>query len=275
MPHTNLQKSADANKNDAVPKEVLNPNEAAKMYTFRMYPPSHELADFVDYYWIMRWDFAGRPPFLAEVIPSPYTNLTFMPEGARITGVTTGKYTYELKDKGAIIGAKFKPGGLHVFFGKSVHELTDTVVPASSVFSDADDAYSDAMLNLPNAEAVARVEALLKAASPKTDKHLSLITRILTYLEANERPTLATIVQEFNVSERRLQEIFREYVGVGLKWIMLRARLIKAVELAAALKHANWTIIAQDLGYSDQSHFINDFKRVIGKTPAQYTTEIQ
>lgn len=53
---------------------------------------------------------------------------------------------------------------------------------------------------------------------------------------------------------RRLQEIFREHVGGGIKWIILRARLIKLQRLLRL--------------------FINNFKRIIGKTPAQYAAEI-
>lgn len=273
MQSLDLQKSAENHQNDPVPKEVLNPHQTAKLYTFQTHKPSNSLATFVDYYWIMRWDLTGQPPFVAEVIPSPYTNLTFMPEGARITGVTTGKYTYKLKGKGAIVGVKFKPGGLHAFYKKSLHELTDTFKPATVVFPEVDEVYNEAILGQSDSEAVAAIETLLSAKSPKTDKNLELVTNILNYLDTADDSSLASVVAYSTLSERRLQEIFRSYVGVGLKWIILRARLITAADLAATLKNPNWTSIAHDLGYVDQSHFINDFKRIIGKTPAQYTSE--
>lgn len=258
-----------------MPKEVLNPGQTAKQYTFHTFAPSKQLAPFVDYYWIMRWDLHNTTPFTAEIIPSPYTNLTFMPEGARITGVTTGKYTYELKGQGSIVGAKFKPGGLRSFCTKSMHKLTDTFVPASEFFPEVNAALNEQILALSDMAAVARIEELLRIKHPTVDKNLGLVGDILKYLEVTDQPTLSSVVDYFKLSERRLQEIFREYVGVGIKWIILRARLIKAAELAATLQHPNWTLIAQDLGYSDQSHPINDFKRVVGKTPAQYAAEIR
>lgn len=269
----NLQKSAEHRKNDETPKEVLNPRQTAQHYTFHTYLASEALVPFVDYYWIMRWDLTHRPPFIAEVVPSPYTNLTFMPEGARITGVTTGKYTYELKNEGAIVGVKFKPGGLHAFAHKSLHEITDTFIPASEVFAAIDEPYNKQMLKLSDKEAVATIERLLLAKQPIADKKLELVTLALAYLESAEHPTLSSVSAHAGLSERRLQEIFRDCVGVGVKWIILRARLLKAVELAGAHKNRNWTAIAHNLGYGDQSHFINDFKRVIGKTPAQYAAD--
>lgn len=274
MPKKELQKSAELQNTQPLPKEVLNPLQTAKLYTFHTFKPSDTLAAFVDYYWIMRWDLTDRPPFIAEVIPSPYTNLTFMPEGARVTGVTTGKYTYELKGQGAIIGAKFKPGGLYAFIPKNMHELTNTFVPAKQFFTKIDATYNEAILTMPDKKAVHQLESLLLTQKPKVSKNLTLVTNTLEYIESTSQPRLPQVIEHSGLSERRLQEIFREHVGVGLKWVVLRARLIKAAELAATAKNPNWTTVAQDLGYADQSHFINDFKRVIGKTPAQYAAEI-
>lgn len=269
-----MEKSAENITNDLPPKEVLKPRQTAQLYDFHIYQPSVGLAPFVDYYWIMRWDLTGQTPFIAEVIPSPYTNLTFMPEGARLTGVTTGKYEYALKGQGTIIGVKFKPGGLHAFYGKPLFELTDTFVPGIQLFPEATEAYNATILSLDDKKAVTRIEKLLQSKKPKLNKNLELVTNILHYLSTENQSSLSSAIPHSGLSERRLQEIFREHVGVGIKWIILRARLIKAAEIAATLKNPNWTSIAHDLGYGDQSHFINDFKRIIGKTPAQYAAEI-
>jgi AraC-like DNA-binding protein len=34
----------------------------------------------------------------------------------------------------------------------------------------------------------------------------------------------------------------------------------------------DWTAIATDFGYSDQPHFIKDFKSIVGLSPRQYIT---
>lgn len=265
-----MQKNAVAKNADSpIPKEVLNPVKTAEKYTFRLYPPCEQLSPYVDYYWIMRWDMTGQKPFKAEVVPSPYTNLTFMPEGPRITGVTTGKYTYSLSGTGAIVGAKFKPGGLYPFYHRSLQTLTDTHIDASSVFSQVKPNTNAKMLKLSDKAVVAELEKLLLAANPATDRNLKLIADIMTYLETESQPTVAEISAKFALSARRLQEIFQHYVGVGLKHIILRARLIRAATLAGQ-QSTKWTEVAIELGYSDQSHFINDFKRIVGTTPREY-----
>lgn len=274
MKNIELGKSAENIRSISIPKEVLNPLEASRRYTFRTYPASTALEPFIEYYWIMRWDLTTQPPFIAEVVPSPYTNLTFMREGARVTGVTTGKYTYKLNGHGAIVGVKFRPGGLYPFLKSDVHKLTNVFIPAVLVFPEIDTAYNHNILKSSDKKAVEVVKKLLLSKQPKADKNLKIIADILEYIAIARQPSLPDIIQLSGLSERRLQEIFRCQVGVGIKWIILRARLIKTVELAAISENPNWATIAQELGYSDQSHFINDFKRVVGKTPKQYAAKI-
>lgn len=276
MTRLRLQKSAPLETSDSLPKEILNPLKAAEQYDLRMYSPCADLADFVDEYWILRWDLRGKQPFTCEVIPSPYINLTFMSEGARITGVTTGKYSYEVSGIGKIIGAKFKPGGFRPFWRDSVHELTDTTAPALRIFSEIDDVYNNAMLAMTSDKAtIEQFEKLLLAYSPTPDKNIDLIENIIQSLDIDDCITVQSVARKFGVSERYLQELFRTYVGVGIKWIISRVRLQKAAGLAAKLESPNWAEVATQLGYNDQSHFVNDFKKIIGKPPAQYATIVR
>ena len=75
-------------------------------------------------------------------------------------------------------------------------------------------------------------------------------------------------------SKRTLERLFREYVGVGPKWVIQRYRLHDAAEHAATGKACDWADVAARLGYADQAHFIRDFKRFVGQSPAQYSATI-
>jgi AraC-like DNA-binding protein len=73
-------------------------------------------------------------------------------------------------------------------------------------------------------------------------------------------------------SPRALQRLFREYVGVTPKWVLRRLRLQEAAERMAG-GAGDWAALAVDLGYFDQAHFINDFRRVVGRSPAEYAAQ--
>ena len=72
------------------------------------------------------------------------------------------------------------------------------------------------------------------------------------------------------MSERSLQQLFQIYVGVGIKWVVMRARFLEVTKYARAQAKPDWATIALDFGYSDQPHFIKDFKKIVGFSPQQY-----
>lgn len=61
-----------------------------------------------------------------------------------------------------------------------------------------------------------------------------------------------------------------KFAGVGIKWVLIRQRLLEATKRIRLDSRPEWSVIAYDLGYSSQSHFIADLKKVTGMTPAQY-----
>lgn len=77
------------------------------------------------------------------------------------------------------------------------------------------------------------------------------------------------------MSLRQLQRLFREYVGVSPKWVIQRYRLLDAAERVAAGTTIDWADLSLDLGYADQAHFIRDFKKLVGRSPAEYARSVR
>lgn len=254
---------------DHSPFRVLHPQEAERYYDHALYDVEGALSHVAQLSWTMRWELPPGTAFPARVVPSAYTNLTCMPEGARVTGVTTGLYDYELRGAGAIVGVMFRPGGLAAFYDDP-RSLVDTHVPAERLFPAVDEEFNRQVMASSDEAALKRMHGQLLALMPPPDPNIELINEIIERSRTVEGATVRSIAGEFAMSERKLQSLFERYVGVGLKWIMLRDRLQRATLLADTLAAPNWTQIAYDLGYGDQSHFINDFKRIVGMTPRQY-----
>ena len=104
---------------------------------------------------------------------------------------------------------------------------------------------------------------------------MELINQIIDYIIANrEIIRVDDVVSQLNISKRTLQRMFRQYVGVSPKWVIKRYRLHEAAKQVADGGVVNWSKLALDLGYFDQTHFIKDFKRIVGKSPAGYTISI-
>lgn len=72
-----------------------------------------------------------------------------------------------------------------------------------------------------------------------------------------------------------MERLFREYVGVGPKWVIQRYPLHDAAEHAAVGKACDRADHAARLGYADKAHFIRDFRRFVGQSPKRYAAMVQ
>ena len=74
------------------------------------------------------------------------------------------------------------------------------------------------------------------------------------------------MAREVGLTERSLQRLVEQRLGLGPKWLVQRRRLHDAVE---ALKAGTTGLadMAATLGYTDQAHFTHDFRTVTGMTP--------
>lgn len=253
------------------PRGILKPKAAQAKYLLTQHKPSADLAPFIEHFWIVRWDIADTPDFTTEILPNPSVNATITSDSCDITGVHTGKFTYTLRGSGVVLGAKFLPGGFYPIYKKPVDKLTNAVIPMSQVWSATRIKKIVAQLDQPDAILVAEFEKLLRSKKPTADPATEAVNFIIK--QATEDSTIRTIqdaARVFETSERTLQHTFQRYVGVGLKWIINRYRL---QDVARAIDNGNtaWADLAQSYGFADQSHFIKDFKKVMGETPAQYS----
>ena len=116
---------------------VLHAAAAATRFTLGRYPPPADLAPFVDFCWVIRWDLRGEAAHEQAILPHPNVNLAFEPAGASVYGVDTKIFTRCLSGEGKALGVRFRPGGLRPFYSQPISGLNDRVVPADGLFGPA------------------------------------------------------------------------------------------------------------------------------------------
>lgn len=251
-------------------KGVLHAHDALKAYSLKRYYPSPELAHFVEHYWIARWDLPKGETYDSQILPHPSVNIAITEHDDTITGTVTGVFHYPLTGRGVVLGVKFLPGGFYPFFKKPIERLTNQQVPLKTVFQAARIKKIRSMLNESDAALIAETEKMLLTKKPEQDGAIAVIGDIIENVKHDPSVRqVAPLIEQYGASERTLQYAFKNYVGIGLKWIILRYRL---QDVADAIDNGrdDWPAIAQEFGFADQSHLIRDFKKVLGETPAQY-----
>ncbi|MGW4352588.1 AraC family transcriptional regulator [Nocardia sp. NPDC004582] len=258
-------------------KGILRPRQQNAANNHARLPAGERVSRYVEWYWAVRWDRRGEPPFYAEVLPYPCVNLTFERThertGAFVTGVWTTKYVRELAGAGETFGVKFRAGGFGAFTGLDVGALSDTSVPAAEIFPAAD-ALAEAVLATEDA-LIRRdlIEDFLVTAQGEEGDQ-SAYRQVLLIIEAMEHDRDLTrvdqVTERFGIPIRTLQRLFRRYVGGSPKWVLRRYRLQDGAHLLAEGRTSDLAALALDLGYFDQAHFSNEFAKEIGMAPLEY-----
>jgi AraC-like DNA-binding protein len=254
-------------------KGILDPHRYAKQVDLRCYEPSPVLAPFVELYFVARWRRPGQAEYEAtDILTSPVTNIFFTAQGAFCSGITGGIRRFCIGESGVYAGVKCRPGGFHAFWPQTLATLTNKTLPAQAVFPQVTAAFTSNLLAQTDDQQVVRdLETLLQASHPQADPKIERIGRIIAAIEAEgQNYTVSSLAAKLHMSERSLQQLFHEYIGVGAKWAIMRSRLLQTIQYALLPEKPNWTNIALELNYSTQSHFTNDFKRLLGLSPSEY-----
>jgi AraC-like DNA-binding protein len=266
-----LQKSAD----NYEPRGRLDPVGFERHVSFRTFLPPADLAPFIEHFWTIRWDQVDNTYYSEEVMHRPYVDVFVSLQQSGIQGTFRGKRTYVAAGSGKIVGIRFRPGAFHAFWGGALADLQDQFIDLQQLFPQTDSRYIEHVLTLDDQAAIHELVKLVQAKHPQPDANIELVNEIITAIETDEcLQTVTAVAKAFGRSERWLQQLFRDYVGIGLKWLLQRDKLLAAAQQIRESDEPNWAAIAYDLGYSSQQHFVTAFKQVLGKTPLQYKKEL-
>ncbi|MBB3674438.1 AraC-like DNA-binding protein [Modestobacter versicolor] len=255
------------------PRGILHARAAADAFALGRYPPSAELAPFVEYLWSVQWDRTGRPAHVQRILPNPSVHLSFEPALSRVTGLSRRRaaFEYRLTGAGRVIGVRFRPGGARPWLAGPVSALTDREAPVRELAELDAAALSAAVQDAPDAAAAAAlVDAALVPLRPAPDPTVDRVAGLVEQVQHDPSIRRAADLAELaGLGVRSLQRLCAEWVGVGPTWLVRCARLHEAAARASGGPVA-WAALATELGYADQSHLVRDFARVVGEPPARY-----
>ncbi len=263
--------SADAPT--ASTRGVLEPAAARAAFVLERHAPHPDLADRIERHWVTRWDLCGRPEHVQRVLPHPCVNLVAYDGIVRVHGVPAGVDARRLGGAGCAIGTKFRPGAFAAWSRVAPPALRGAVLTLEEALGpDGRRLEAEILAAVPDAAAVTdAVTAFLRARAPAADPAYVLLRAVVADMLARPPETrVGAIARDHGVSERTLQRLFRDLVGVGPKWVLRRHRLHEATERIAADPDADLAGLAHALGYADQAHLTGDFRAQVGVTPAAY-----
>lgn len=101
-------------------------------------------------------------------------------------------------------------------------------------------------------------------------RHKAVDWALARFAQVPHVDTLERVTECLSLSPRRFIELFSEETGLTPKLFCRVLRFQSAIHSVQAGGTVNWSAVAADCGYFDQSHFIHDFKSFTGLSPSQH-----
>ncbi len=242
------------------------------------YPAAPALADLVRHFWIPVWRLPAGEIRTQRVLQYPVCNIVIAQDYARFYGPNSGLSTVDLSGAGWAVGVMLQPAAGRILWDRPVATITDGNVPVEQLTTvdgaSLRDLVRNAMADDPGNEtshrlAIATIENALEPLLP-VDEEGKRVNRLVEMVETD--PTIVRVEQlatELGTTERSLQRLTKDRLGLTPKWLIQRRRLHDAV---SGIKTGPTSLadLAYTLGYADQAHFTRDFTKATGMTPSQY-----
>jgi AraC-like DNA-binding protein len=254
------------------PRGVLHQRLEHGQFQHARRAPSSALAELIEHYWYVSWELQGLPAQQQETLPHPNVQFVVERGATAIYGVHTGRFVRVLEGQGRVFGIKFRAGGFFPFYGAPVSTLMDRSLDPSRLFGDDATRFETAVFASEDVDAMsAAAEKLLLAHQPSHDPNVARVSTLVANIAKDQSLTsVELLTQRAGLDKRALQRLFKRYVGVSPKRVISRYRLHEAIAQLQSGTAAAWAELAQQLGYFDQAHFIRDFRKLVGRSPAQY-----
>jgi AraC-like DNA-binding protein len=263
----------------------MQPSTAFEFFSAAPSPP---LAAFVECIWAVR----GTAPYRrSSVLPNgalqlmvnfglPHRVIGFGASRADrtyrdawIAGLQDAPLAIESPAATDLVAIRFRPGGAHAFLPMPVAELTNAVQEGDAVIGSA-------LVTLREELALAKTRAgqvqaaerwLMARFRPREHDH-RLLAHATALLDAPRRgcrtASVADVCEQLGLSNRHLVHLFHRDVGLTPKTYARVQRFHAA--LARLPRAASRAALALELGYADQAHFTNEFRRFAGVSPGTF-----
>jgi AraC-like DNA-binding protein len=241
--------------------------------TYRESPPSPYLQGLVAAYWGVD-SAADGGLSTRSILPDGCADLICDFSGGQPqmhwVGTMTHAIQVQVGGRQDLFGIRFAPGGLFPLLGAPLSLLTDdrvafAALPASLWRPPLDGWHADPDF----AARCSRADASLLAVLPRLQPGgiASLLQRLPLQSALPASP--AALADDMGVGLRTLQRRFLDHLGVSPRQHLRYLRFERARQLLLQHNH-RFADVAVIAGYSDQAHFVREFRRFSGVTPGRW-----
>lgn len=197
--------------------------------------------------------------------------------GALVSGPYNGFFVTDRAEEASVMGAHFRPGGAFPFLGLSAHELANTHLDLGTIWGRRAEEIRERLAVAPSSGHRFRLleNGLLSKLRRPLEHHPAVSLALDGLGLDTSRAVVRKLAREAGVSDHRFIDVFRSEVGLHPKLFHRVLRFQRALIKVHRLPEPEWSQLALEDGYFDQSHLIRDFLEFSGFSPADYLRRLK
>ena len=261
--------------------------------TYHISKPSACLSQFVKNYWAIENCVTSGSQHIQRIVPNGLMELMFylgdkpksldekkqLSEHTILSGQQKGYHDIAVSGHLSLFSISFQPCAARLFFAIPSIEIFDQSIPLKYLLKDK---VTELEYKLYESETfedkVLVIEKFLMNQLRKSTKEYEInriINSVTLINKAKGIIDIETLSASACLSRKQYERTFAEYIGSSPKQFLRTIRFQNSLHEKQRNKNINLTELAYNCGYYDQSHMINDYKLLSGKTPGQYFSECE
>jgi AraC-like DNA-binding protein len=250
-----------------------------------------DLQPYLDSFWFMESDGApneispfqyclanGSAEMIIHVAP-PFTHSGYMngrlrdfPE-AFLGGIHVEPVLFQIAGNTGMFGISCKPEAIYSLFKKPISELVDDFAEMRAFFGKGIGDLVERIQGAPSNDHRVQIATAFfrqRVAMQQQSERFYLSEAMQYIRKASGQHSVDEVCGKVFVGKRQLQRSFQDNIGISPKTYGRIIRFKGVYDFVQNNPKASWTQISHDFGYTDQSHFIRDFKSFTGKKPTSF-----
>jgi len=252
--------------------QVLSPllsNYIESIFHFKDFTPDHSIERVVP---------TGHVFIIFELDDIPrntFDNTTLKPNNTYtkvwISGMHKNYISISAHQKSEMFVIQFKPFGTYPFFHFPAESLNEKICSSEKIFGEELLKLRDDILkpSAPQDKFLVAENWLTKrynSAKVPSEELLAIIKK----LQQEPASHLNKIIDHYPHTQKHLIDQFKKYVGLTPKYYQRVVRFNDILQQIKQKESILWSQVAYQCGYSDQSHFIKEFKHFSGFNPKEF-----
>ena len=252
----------------------------------RYYVKDQRLAPWIKFIWHFEAQGANiyyklLPTDCIDLILNLSDNLFYVVNSHRISAAQfhinglRSKYSY-IQHTGniRIFGISFYPFGLYPFVNKSLANIHDKVVDLRELSITLSQNLASSILGRSTSEdIIENIEKTLCFELQVTEYYVDKSRLIQNYLEAGNDTTIQSFCAKHGIHTKTFLRNILRYTGYNPKILRSIKRFQKVVNQLVYQKPGQLSDIAYDNDFTDQAHFIREFRKFSGLAPRAFQKE--